>query len=95
MADGLDGENGESCGYDGGELTRILQHLVIARHESGESQLVESDDKLTIVEIREPLIDAPKRQKVDVDNELMQTVEDGNGEVVIERYVHLGRQLAL
>lgn len=56
---------------------------------------MESDDKLTIVEIREPLIDAPKRQKVDVDNELMQTVEDGNGEVVIERYVHLGRQLAL
>lgn len=95
VTDCLDGEDSEPGGDDGGELTGILQHLVVACHESRVSKLMKSDDKLAVIEICKPLIYTVKRQQVDVAHELMQTVKDGDGEVVIEWYVHLRRQLAL
>ncbi len=55
---------------------------------------MKGDYELTIVEISESLIDPRQRHETDVDYELVQAVEDRNWEVVVEWYVHLGRQLA-
>ena len=51
VTDRLDCEDDDSSRNDGSELTRVLQHLVVARYEPRIPQLMKGDDELAIAEI--------------------------------------------
>ena len=84
VADTFNGEDCELGLENGGQLRRILEHLVVVGDQARVPELVECDDELSVVEIGEPSVDATDRHEPDVDHELIESRKDGFRKVVVE-----------
>lgn len=94
VANAFNRKDGNPSVNDGGELTRVLEHLVVTSHEAGIAQLMESNNELSIIEFWKPTVDSSNGNEVDVRHEGCETIQDWLREVVIQRNVHSGGQLA-
>lgn len=89
----LDGKDADLCSDHRSQLSRVLQHFVVARHEAREPQLVDGNHKSTVIEFWQPLIDSPQGNQVDLGDEFVKAAEYRLGEVVVEWNIQSCRRL--
>ncbi len=70
-----------------GKLARLLEHRRVGCHETlpRAMMVVEREENLPVLHVREPRIDCPDRDELDIAQERRNGVDEGLREVLIER----------
>ena len=91
----LDCEDCQTSFQNGRQLLGDVEHVVVGRDETCVTELMEGNQHLPIHEFSESLVYPTNRNEADIHEEFCQAVQNRYWEVVVDRKIHLSRQLML